>query len=250
MSGVIRDFLRRIPFARSAWRAVRPRTPGERIDRRDERLMTRVLARVLDRESACVDVGAHAGDVLAILRRFAPDGAHYAFEPIPRLADGLRVRFPDVIVRQVAVSDTPGETDFHCFRDVPAFSGLVRRTDVDARRSVEVIRVRTELLDALVPDSVNVRVLKIDVEGAELQVLRGAARTLERCRPFVLFEHGTSAALYGATPHDVYAEFARHRMAVWRPDQWLAGTPPLGEQAFTDTVASGQWWNFLAGPEC
>ena len=248
MSGAIRDLLRRIPFAGAAWRAVRQRTPGERIDRRDDKLMARVLGRVLDDDSCCVDVGAHAGDVLAIMRRLAPDGAHYAFEPIPRLADGLRARFPDVILEQVAVSDRSGETDFHCFRDVPAFSGLVRRTDVDARQSVDVIRVRTAPLDVLVPDGANVHVLKIDVEGAELQVLRGASRILAHDRPWVLFEHGTSAALYGATPQDIHAEFARHGMAVWRPDHWLAGLPPLDGPAFADAVASGQWWNFLAGP--
>ncbi len=248
MIGDVRDLLRRIPFARTAWRALRPKTPGEKLDRRDEKLMALVLARVLDRESHCVDVGAHAGTVLAIMRRLAPDGSHYAFEPIPRLADGLRVRFPDVILKQVAVSDVASETDFHWFPGVPAFSGIVRRADVDARQPVEVIRVRTERLDALVPDFINVHVLKIDVEGAELQVLRGASRILSRDRPWVLFEHGSAAALYGTTTRDVHAEFERRGLCVWRPDQWLRGAPPLDEASFRDQVASGEWWNFLAGP--
>lgn len=248
MNGALRTLLHRLPFARRTWHALRPKSPGERIDRRDARLMALVLSRILDDDSHCVDVGAHAGDVLAIMRHLSPDGSHFAFEPIPRLEAELRLRFPDVVVRRVAVSDVSGEADFHWFPGVPGFSGLARRTDVDAREPVEVIRVRTEPLDALVPDSIRVHVLKIDVEGAELQVLRGAARILSHDRPWVLFEHGSASAYYGATTADVYGEFARHGLAVWRPDRWLAAAPPLDEGSFASAVASGEWWNFLAGP--
>jgi hypothetical protein len=46
--------------------------------------------------------------------------------------------------------------------------------------------------------------IKIDVEGAEEQVLRGALETIRRHQPVVVLEHGNSAAAYGTRPDDVF----------------------------------------------
>ena len=35
---------------------------------------------------------------------------------------------------------------------------------------------------------------------------------------------------------------------LWRMDLWLTGAPPLAENEFQAAVASGHYWNFLAGP--
>ena len=47
--------------------------------------------------------------------------------------------------------------------------------------------------------------IKIDVEGAELQVLEGAKRTITQHKPTVIFEHGAStAAYYGTLPSAIF----------------------------------------------
>jgi hypothetical protein len=59
-------------------------------------------------------------------------------------------------------------------------------------KSILEIKVRLEKLDNLVPH-MDVDAIKIDVEGAELGVIRGAVNILRRCRPIIMFESGPQA---------------------------------------------------------
>jgi FkbM family methyltransferase len=240
--------VKKVPLVRAAWHALRPKSASERLDLRDRRLIGRILPRLLGTHANGVDVGAHAGEFLAAMIRLAPAGRHFAFEPIAGLAEQLQRRFPQASVGAIAVSDQAGIAPFHHIATNPAFSGLNLRTDLGREETVDVVSVRTERLDALIPDSVPIRLIKIDVEGAELSVLRGARRILSRDRPWVVFEHGAAAALYGTTTQDLYREFTSYGLSVWRLDDWLLGRPPLSEGGLVEAVASGQYWNFLAGP--
>jgi hypothetical protein len=120
---------------------------------------------------------------------------------------------------------------------------------VPVRPQEEVRRVVIPVvrIDDLVPPDHPITVLMIDVEGAELGVLRGASRILHDNRPWVLFERGSATAVYGTTTADVVAEFCRHDMAVWLMGDWQARRPPLTSAKSAATVAAGDYWNFLAG---
>jgi FkbM family methyltransferase len=245
----IRQILKRVPLARTMWHAVRPRSHGERLDRRDQLLTARILRRVVAADTNCIDVGAHTGEVLAELLRLAPRGRHLAVEPIPVLAEQLRARFPQVEVVHAALADEPGEAEFQWVEKNPAFSGLIARPDLRPQDRPVAIRVPLARLDDLVPPDRRIGLVKVDVEGAELGVFRGAGRILGRDRPWLLFEHGLGvAAEYGTTSAAVFAELTGHGLAVWRSDQWLDGGPPLTEAEFVATVNTGEWWNWLAGP--
>ena len=163
-------------------------------------------AAVLREDSCAIDVGANEGAVLDSIVRLAPHGRHVAYEPIPALCERLAERYPAVDVRRAALSDLAGTTEFAHVLDAPAYSGLRERADLPAEaRRVQRIPVRTERLDEALEEGYVPALIKIDVEGAELQVLRGALATLERHRPYVLFEHGAGGAdLYGTRPHEVY----------------------------------------------
>ena len=194
-----------------------------------ERQVREALRRRLTTASNCVDVGASSGDLLEHMVQLAPRGRHVAIEPLPAFAARLRKRFPSIAVHQLALADADGVSEFHFVPRTPGYSGLERRRYEREDEAVERISVRTSRLDGLLDPGQRVDAIKIDVEGGELGVLRGARRVLAGDRPFVIFEHGLGAAdFYGTTPGDVYALLVeRLGYRIFTLDGWLAGRPAL-----------------------
>jgi FkbM family methyltransferase len=223
-------------------RAVEPR--ATRQDRRDADHLRVILAATLAPGSSCVDVGANVGDVLAEMVRLAPEGRHVAFEPLPALAAALAQRFPGVDVRSVALADEAGRSSYAHVVTRPGWSGLRERPMARDER-VETIEVEVRRLDDELPEDLAPALIKIDVEGAELGVLRGARETLRTHRPLVVFEHGLgSADHYGTHPRDVFGLLAGLGYRVFD----LEGEGPFTEAAFVETYLAARRVNFLARP--
>lgn len=216
-----------------------------RADIRDNELLTALLEDVLEPDSVCLDVGAHEGTVLRSMVRFAPNGRHTAWEPLPALARRLREQFPSVEVRDAALSDRAGEREFVHVLDEPGWSGFEARP-TPGGSAVETITVRCERLDDALPAGIRPELIKIDVEGAEEEVLRGATETLRRHRPIVAFEHGAgSADHYGTTPlriHNLLAGELGYEI------HGLDGDGPYAAERFAEIVSSGERVNFVARP--
>jgi FkbM family methyltransferase len=249
---LLRGLVRGSPLAgpaRSLYRRLWPLSAAERNARYDLET-AEVMTRVLAAESNCLDVGAHQGAILQIILAHADRGHHVAFEPLPHLAAALRRDFPQVEVCELALSDTTGGTTFEHVVTNPAYSGLRRRRYVRAAEEIRTITVRTARLDDLVPHDRPIALVKIDVEGGELQVLRGGLATLTRCRPFVVFEHGKGAAdYYGTTPAAVYDLLvAQCGLRVSLMERWLAGARPFTRSEFIEHFERGRDFYFLAHP--
>ena len=216
-----------------------------RADIRDTQLLVALLEEVLEPDSDCLDVGAHAGSVLGEMVRLAPRGRHVAWEPLPAFADGLRERFPGVEVREAALGNEPGERAFAHVVDDPGWSGFRARPTPSASL-VEELTVRVERLDDALPEGVRPAFVKIDVEGAEEEVVLGAQETLRRHRPVVAFEHGRgSADHYGTTPgriHELLSEELGYDISG------LDGDGPYDAERFIEIFASGERVNFVARP--
>lgn len=211
-------------------------------DREDMRHLRSLMAHALRPHHRCVDVGAHGGAVLADIVRLAPHGRHVAFEPLPELAAALAGRYPQVEVRQIALSDRAGARDFVHMVDNPGWSGFVARPTPGGTTS-ERLSVETAALDDVLGPDATVDFLKIDVEGAELEVLRGARATLARSDPVVVFEHGLgSADFYGTGPDDVFAELAEADLRVFT----ILGDGPLDAAEFAATFHERRAVNFVA----
>jgi FkbM family methyltransferase len=217
-------------------------------DRRDFENMRRMLAFLLAPDSNCVDVGAHRGAVLTEMVRVAPKGNHIAFEPIPSLCDILREQFPGVEIRHAALSDHAGEADFaHVKGLAEGWSGLrFRPLPTGEEADVENITVPLEVLDDVLDPDYRPAVIKVDVEGAEQQVLGGALRTLRRHRPTVIFEHGVgSADVYGTSPDDIHGLLTGE--GGYRIFD-LDGNGPYTLEEFKRTYYACERVNFVAHP--
>ena len=207
-----------------------------------------VMKRVLKRDSNCVDVGCHKGDILKAILRVAPGGTHYAFEPVPTLFDTLRVEFPSVRILNIALSNMEGEASFQHVTSNPGYSGLKRRRYDREGETVVQITVKTAPLDSILPPNFRLDFLKIDVEGAELQVLQGALRTILRSRPLIIFEHGLGAAdYYGTRPELVFDLLnTQCELAIFIMESWLQGGKPLTRAEFVRQFDTGENYYFMA----
>lgn len=216
---------------------------SRRRERADDIGLRQLLAWTLAPDSTCVDVGAHRGDVLAEMVRLAPSGNHIAVEPIPDLAEALRRRFPTVVVEQSALSGEESLADFVHIVTNPQLSGLRQRSSDHVEES-RTIAVQTRALDSIVPESVDVRLIKIDVEGAEEAVLKGAASVIGRCRPVIAFEHGQGAReAYGTTAEAIFKLLEGFGYRIFDFD----GHGPYSPEEFR-RASAGRRWNWVATP--
>ncbi len=213
--------------------------------KRDD-LHLRVLAvGALGPDDTVIDVGAHRGDFLDIALAVAPEGRHYAFEPLPEMAAGLRTSHPQVDLREAALSDGAGEITFLHVAEDPGYSGF-RQGSYPANYTPQEITVRRTRLDDEIPADVDVAFIKIDVEGAEMEVLRGGLETLRRCRPVVVFEHFKGhAEAYGTTARDLHALLTGEAgLRMFDID----GVGPLSADQMQQAADAGAVWNFIARP--
>ena len=187
-------------------------------DQLAEMLVTRLC------ERSFVDVGAHIGSMIAEVQAHCPKARITAFEPIPEKAERLRKRFKGVDVIACALSDFDGETSFYVCPAETGYSSLAR-TDHTTRE----IRVPVKRLDELVRDA---DTIKVDVEGAELGVLKGSENL--KTRPLFMFESGPEDVL-GYTKADLWGWFQQHDYAVYLPNRLAHEAPPMRLETFVDS---------------
>jgi FkbM family methyltransferase len=142
-----------------------------------------------------LDVGAHIGyDSVKASRKVGDQGRVVAFEPNPNTLTMLRSNIAasgvhNVIVQPIACADT--EQMLTLFDSTPGGnSGSSSLSRENAGTLTRSYTVRARPIDSVVSELglTRVDVLKADVEGAELLVLRGAAGTLRRFHPKLILE--------------------------------------------------------------
>ena len=217
------------------------------INAEDNNMTVKILQKILTEKSNCVDIGCNTGDFLASILELSPLGCHYAFDPIPRLADRLRKRFPQTNVMETALSDCEQEATFWYVVNSPALSSL--KKDVwnhhikDAL--TESIAVKTQRLDNVLPADLKIDFIKIDVEGVEYSVLKGCEKTIKNYRPYIIFEHGMvdkNTNVHDSRIYDFLVDDCG--LNIFELKSWLQGSSPLTKSQFMNSP----YWNFVAIP--
>ena len=152
------------------------------------------IMRLLGPGDTALDVGANVGwHALLMARLVGPQGRVFAFEPSASTRARLQAAIDANHLTQItadprAVSDRVGTAEFRAPQagEVWDGTGSLTATSAAGSRSVECVT-----LDAFVAERGldRLALVKIDVEGWEQSVLRGARRTLETLAPSVIFEY-------------------------------------------------------------
>lgn len=149
-----------------------------------------IAQRVLRPGDIAVDIGAHVGLVSRPLAKLVgTSGRVFAFEPDPSLFGMLKhnvATFTQISPHQVAISDQSSRATFHLHPTSGMSNSLVNTWEGGSSISVEC----TSFDDWISRNAVSkIRLIKIDVEGAEPLVLRGMHQTLSgESKPSVILE--------------------------------------------------------------
>jgi FkbM family methyltransferase len=144
-----------------------------------------------------IDVGADIGYYSLKAAAFVGAQGHViAVEPNPETIKVLQTNLAasdakTVVVAPVACSETEGTLDLYAAAEANTGETSFSKANASQAGTVaKVYKVRTRPLDDIVQESGVTRVdaIKIDVEGAEYLVLKGAQQTLDRFHPVVLVE--------------------------------------------------------------
>jgi FkbM family methyltransferase len=153
-----------------------------------------VLRHLVPPGGCALDLGANFGLYTRFLAEtVGPDGVVHAVEPVPPIYDVLRsnvrgLRLGQVRTHPVAVSDVTRTVTMAVPRYAGGGANFYEARVVPGARGGQTVRVPGIRLDDLFAHLPRVDVVKCDVEGHELAVLRGAETLLRRHRPAWLIE--------------------------------------------------------------
>lgn len=184
--------------------------------------MTRTLMSLVRPGNVVVDVGANVGyfSVLGAWRSH-PGGQVWAFEPIPSiyrlLSDNLFVSGYKGAARlhRAALSDRRGTAQLRVFPGYEATSSIrpisddyIRHTAAETGRESHLVEVDLVTLDEVMADVPEIDVMKIDAEGHEPEIIRGAVKIIERSKGLKI--------LMEFVPHTMGEQGTRDHVALLR----------------------------------
>jgi FkbM family methyltransferase len=149
---------------------------------------------LMDCDRNFVDVGGNLGSHSACFIRDMGAARIAIFEPIPDMLNCLRERFDSdnrITIYPYALSNETTQATFHFKSNAPAESGLALKNIYSdgLRDNIVELTVEVRRLDDIELGFVP-QFIKIDIEGGEIGMLKGAASLIQSCRPLISVEYG------------------------------------------------------------
>lgn len=183
----------------------------------NERDILEDLSRSLEPDDVFYDVGGNVGMYTCVAALELERGAVVAFEPEPknanRIEENLELNGLTAEVSRTALSDENGTVELALAgEDVGEGKHAIATDGETGTVQVDAAKVDTLVRDGELPPPT---VVKVDVEGAELQALRGMKKTLERdCRLVYVEIHTENISHYGGTAEEVHSLLEDSRFEV------------------------------------
>jgi FkbM family methyltransferase len=211
----------------------------------NDQLATHLLPRLCGKGKTFVDVGAHIGSVVAEVQHHDSSISIIAIEAIPEKAERLHRKFRRVSVYNYAAGDQDGKVSFFINPKQSGYSSLGKATSAEGLREITVSMRRLD--DLIFAD--NVDVIKIDVEGAELGVLRGAKKLIQDNRPVIMFESGPDINELGYTKEQIWEFLTYAGYTIHIPNRVAHNDDGLSMEGFIDShVYPRRCTNYFAIP--
>lgn len=219
----------KIPFevAKGIWMLLDPVIWGQRMSlirgQYYERSLCKFITAELKAEDTFVDIGANVGFYTLIASEIVgATGRVFAFEPVPSTFEVLQGavlvnRLSNCRLRSVALGSEATESEMvvpHC---ESGGSNLLGR--YDGALTPVTVSIGDEELAQINPAATGI--VKIDVEGFELQVVRGLRQTLARCPGLIYVVEVTPEwiARQGESVDELFEIFRSHRRLPYRLTQ-------------------------------
>lgn len=155
----------------------------------------------------CFDIGANRGDYTKFLKETSPHASIVSFEPNPKSAEKIK-KGRRVKVEVTAVGDKGGAININFNQDDDTQSSTYRKNEHTKPTHVQQISIDDYLHENKIR---HIDFIKIDTEGHELAVIKGAKRTIERQQvDFIQFEYGGTYLDAGTTLASVYSKLLPH----------------------------------------
>jgi len=210
------------------------------------------MKKILTKESICIDIGCHKGEIMDEILLLAPSGKHYGFEPIPWMFDALVNKYKNnaVVISPNAVSNVEMLTTFKVVKNAPAYSGLKNREYAIKNPDIVEINVNQVKLDAIFKELEQLDFIKIDVEGGELNVIEGGVELIKRLKPTLLFEFGKgSSEYYNSTPENMFDLLEDLKMNIYLLINYLKTPVALNKKVFCQIFNERTEYYFIAMPK-
>jgi FkbM family methyltransferase len=169
-----------------------------------EPALQEILASHLRSNMTFYDVGANVGFLAVLAARLVGNsGQVHCFEPLPANVEQIRHNvelngFSQIVAHQVALAQTDSTATFRV-SERPTF-GALSDSPMSVDKQIATIDVSVRRLDSLFEQAglAGPDVIKIDIEGSEVDFFSGAEQVIRRFRPVLLIElHGTNDAVAG-----------------------------------------------------
>lgn len=164
-------------------------TPGTILGLHDEQELIKVIKKDVKEDSVFYDIGANVGFFSLLTSQIVKQGKIISFEPFPENLPYLEKHLvmndiENVEVHELALSDSKGTTNFYIYNKG---HGNITGKIYDIK---ETITVPKDTIDNLVENNYipAPSFIKMDVDGGEYLILKGAKRTIEKYKPIFVIE--------------------------------------------------------------